>query len=369
MDVTRTRLRATHRLMVLAGMILLACACGRKEGVQLETHAAPLAAPAETTAAPVAPAAPRGKKPIPAKLQGAPLDELAFVPSDVEAVVRVDLAQVGARSEHPAESLRTLDFLLRAQQPAAWQLLHQAGITVGKELSALYLVIGPPGMGSDAYLIVGLGRFDTARLGSALRGTDATVEPGPAPLGQTSAFFTWKHPSAGAVGALEQPAAESQDSRLGDAAVGLGDGILLFGPALLVRRALGSRAGIESDVRTGPLADEILAVDATATVWGVAQPGVPANRAWLATAVPGVKRGHFQAALASPGPDIDGLFTLRAEFASHDQAIAFGDRLRQLLQTIALLGEHSPLGRGFAKLKNGAVVKLEDDVVVASGAL
>src|SRR5262249_38411868 len=115
------------------------------------------------------------------------------------------------------------------------------------------------------------------------------------------------------------------------------------------------------------LGSEMLAIDPTATVWGVALPGP--SRAWLPTAVPGIRRARFQAALASPGPDIDRLFTLRAEFRSHDAAAAFADKRRQVLSTIALLGSHSPLGAGFAKLKDGSVVKLEDTTVIASAAL
>jgi hypothetical protein len=146
--------------------------------------------------------------------------------------------------------------------------------------------------------------------------------------------------------------------------------VVVFGPPALVKRALATRAGREIDVRTSALADELLAVDATATVWGVALPAAGAGaKSWLPTIVPGVRRARFQAALASPGPDIDGLFTLRAEFGSPTDASAFGDKLRQVLQTIAVLGEHSPLGSAFAKLKNGAIVKIDQNVVIASAAL
>ena len=379
------------RLIWAVGVILVTAACGRKAAPALETKgqslekpvaaAAPVAVPlAVPEPAPVAlpssasesasesasAPAPSPKRLVPPKLAAAPLSELAFVPADVEAVVRVDLAQVGSRSEHPAESLKTLDFLIHAQQPAAWQVLHDSGITVGREIATMYLVVGPKG-NADATLVAGLGRFDAGRLGVGLRRSGATVEPAPAPPGQTAALFTWKHPSAGAVGALEQPPSAAHPAAV---AVGLGADLVVFGPPALVRRAMAARAGAEIDVRTSPLADELLAVDATATVWGVALPAPGKDdKAWLPTIVPGVRRARFQAALASPGPDIDGLFTLRAEFGSHDQATAFGDKLRQVLQTVALLGERSPLGSGFAKLKNGAIVKIDENVVIASAAL
>lgn len=372
------------RLVWAVGVILVTAACGRKAAPALETKGqslekpaavavpvtvppepVPVAAPApaSTSASASDSAAPTHKRLLPPKLTLSPLSELAFVPADVEAVVRVDLAQVGARSEHPAESLKTLDFLLHAQQPAAWQVLHDSGITVGKEIATMYLVVGPKDT-ADATLVVGLGKFDAERLGVSLRRSGATVEPAPAPHGETAALFTWKHPSGGSAGALEQPPSAAHPPA---AAVGLGAGVVVFGPPALVRRAMSARAGSEIDVRTSPLAAELLAVDATATVWGVALPA--ADKSWLPTMVPGVRRARFQAALASPGPDIDGLFTLRAEFGSHDEATAFGDKLRQVLQTVALLGERSPLGSGFAKLKNGAIVKIDENVVIASAAL
>jgi hypothetical protein len=359
MQSKRPSTRSRARRAVLFGLVV-AVACSRRPDppeVSLETRGEPLTLPpAEPVSAPLAPT-------LPAALRGAPLDELAVVPAGVEAVVRVDLAQVGARSPHPDDSLRTLDFLLRAQQPVVWRIFHEAGITVGREITAAYFVMGADGAERDATMLVGVGAFDAARLGQKLRRTEARVEPAPAPAGQTAAIFLWKRPSPAAAGATEQP----DPARLEDTAAGVGDGVVVFGPPDLVRRALLARAGVGADVRTGPLAEELLATDTGATVWGVARAG--AAKAWLPTLVPGVKRARFQAALAEPGPDIDGLFTLRAEFESRDQAVACAAQLGNLLKTIGVLGGRSPIGHGFAKLKNGADVKVDGAVLIAAAAL
>src|SRR5262249_45348789 len=96
------------RSRYLTALLLVLLACGK--------HAPQAGVPMETKGEPLMPPGPK----LPA--------ELAFVPADVEAVVRVDLAQVAARSSDPAQSLKAIDFVLRAQQPAVWQVLHAAGI-------------------------------------------------------------------------------------------------------------------------------------------------------------------------------------------------------------------------------------------------
>jgi hypothetical protein len=278
--------------------------------------------------------------------------ELSFVPGDVEAVIRVDLAAISVGTARPAESLRTIDFILRAQQPAAWEVLHGAGIAAGKDLTTLYLVVA-----DDALLVAGLGPFDSARLGAALRRTHPTVEPGPAPAGQTTALMSWP-PDRSA--ASHEPAA-----------VGLGDRIVLFGTPALVRRALAARAGLVPDVRTSALAKEIAALDLSATIWGAALPLGGASGVFP-RALPGFQRARLQADLASPGTDpagADGVVTLRAEFGTASQASAFGADLRSLLATVALLGERSPLGASFAKLKDAAVVKVEAAIVTLAATL
>src|SRR5688572_28669703 len=106
MDLDGSTWRALAVVAALAG----GCEKARDPG-------APAAAAAAAAPAPLAP-------------RLAAMGELSFVPADVEALVRVDLADVAKRSPDPAQSLKTFDFLLRAQQPVAWQVLSGAGITV-----------------------------------------------------------------------------------------------------------------------------------------------------------------------------------------------------------------------------------------------
>lgn len=304
----------------------------------------------------------RPSEPPPNRTQRATLPgELAFIPADVDALVRVDLTQLISQGEAPGAGLKALDFVLRAQQPVVWELLHSAGITIGKELAIVYLVVGAhQAGGEEPYLVCALGRFDAVRLGAALRRTHALVEPGPAPLGRSAAIFLWHRPSGAAVGATEQPPAI-----LGSAAVGIADDLVLFGAPALVRRALATRAALGPDVRTSTLTEELRAVDTAATLWGVA-------RGPLGSLAPGLRRGRFSAALAAPGMapgGVDGLLALRAEFTSPEEATAFGAKVQALFATVAILGEHSPLGQGFAKLRQGAVVNVVDSVLSISGTL
>jgi len=113
-----------------------------------------------------APPAPASQAPaaLDPRLLQAPMTELTFVPGNAEALVRVDLADVAARSPDPAESLKTFDFLLRAQQPAAWSVLNKGGVALGKDLGTLILVVGS----SESFLVAGLGAFDEGRLREAL---------------------------------------------------------------------------------------------------------------------------------------------------------------------------------------------------------
>src|SRR5262245_51856999 len=104
---------ACMKLVRLMLVIVVATGCSRKPG---------------EGATPPAPAT--DKPTLDPRLDKAPMSELSFVPVDgTEALVRVDLADVAARSPDPAESLKTFDFLLRAQQPSAWSVLNKAGVT------------------------------------------------------------------------------------------------------------------------------------------------------------------------------------------------------------------------------------------------
>jgi hypothetical protein len=327
--------------------LALASACGKPR------DPAPAAPPAETAA------------PLDPRLEA--MGELAFVPADVEALVRVDLADVARRSADPAQSLKTFDFLLRAQQPVAWQVLSGAGVQVGRELATLFMVVGPrPATAShEAYLVAGVGAFDEARLATELAKTGAKGEDA-----SGARIFVWPRKTESGVGANVPP---EKGPRLGDASVGVARGLIIFGAPDLVRRALAVRAGEGKDVRRGPLVPELLAVDAAATLWGVAvprPPGPAGAAALLPSVLPGLERAHFSTVLAAPGQDPGtGAFRLRAEFSSPEHAAAFQKQLHELLAAADLLGGGTPLGAALSEMRRTAKVTLEGRTLVASSTL
>jgi hypothetical protein len=332
----RPRRQRCKGARAVAVALLLAAGCDRPRGQR----------PVEVEAAATAPVA------LDPRLQA--MAELAFVPREAEALVRVDLADVARRSPDPAQSLKTFDFLLRAQQPAAWEVLHQAGVSLGKELGTLLLVVGNA---SDAFLIAGLGSFDHMRLRDALTQQAGRTKGAVEALGD-DAVFTWT--GADAIGAHLPPKGAPS---LGDAAVGVARGLLLFGTPELVRASLAVRGRARADIRYGKLAPELLAVDTGATVWGVARSG-----AYLPTVLPGLEWGHFSIVLAAPGAgnDLDGIFHLRAEWASPEQAEAYRVKLSSLLATADLLGADTPLGATVSRIRKTAKLTLEGRTLVAS---
>ncbi len=299
--------------------------------------------PAPTAAAAPAPPPSRAAAgPVPAeappKVAAVPiLTELAFVPADAQALVRVDLAALASRSPDAA---RTLDFVLRAQHPRIHDLLSAAGISLGKEIRTVVLFAGE----GDAYAVAGVGELDASRLDAALRRTDPRVER--AALG---AVFTWRKVTPGAA---ESPSPGE------DVAVGVDSGVVLAGTPALVRRALLARAGQAPGLATGPLGREVAAAQTGATAWGVA---LPRPGAALSAAVPGLMRARFSSDIAAPGPDVDGLLDLRAEFASAAEAEAFRGRLDAFLSTFAAVAGKSTLGATFGRLRASAKLRLIDD--------
>jgi hypothetical protein len=308
-----------------------------------------------------APPAPASQAPaaLDPRLLQAPMTELTFVPGNAEALVRVDLADVAARSPDPAESLKTFDFLLRAQQPAAWSVLNKGGVALGKDLGTLILVVGS----SESFLVAGLGAFDEGRLREALsqeaKKSGAEIDP-------AGDVFVWRDHKGASVGANLPP---KGTPRLGDAAVGVARGLLLFGSPDLVRASLAlsrsKTARPSRDVRYGHLARELVAVDAAATVWGVARAAT-----YLPTVLPGLEWAHFSMVLAAPGQDLDGLFNLRAGWATTEQAAAFREQLTQMLAAAALLGASTPLGATVSEIRRTARLSLSEDgkVLIASSA-
>jgi hypothetical protein len=200
-----------------------------------------------------------------------------------------------------------------------------------------------------------VGTLDRARLETALRRGGAIVEPAP---GQ-GAVFTWRDPAGlgadlragAAVGPEPGWGNVNVDAHLGGTAVGLGDGLILVGDPSLVRRALAVRAGEGKDARQGALVNELVAVDANAVTWGVAAAG-----SYLDSFAPGVAHARFHAALYGVAR---GSVSLRAEFATHDQAIAFQTSLVKFLDDTAKLAGDTAVGKALARVKEGAEIGVE----------
>jgi hypothetical protein len=271
--------------------------------------------------------------------------ELSFIPAEAEAVVRVDLAGLVARSP---ETTRTLDFVLKAQHPRIQAFLQGTGISLGKEIRTLVLFSGK----GETYAVAGIGDVDSAKVEAALRRTSAKVEP----TGK-GVLFTWKKLTPGA----------AESSELGeDVAVAVDTGLIVVGTPALVRAALLCRTGAAPGIRAGALAPDLAAAASGATAWGVAAPGPGAA---LQRSVPGLVRARFSSDIAAPGPDVDGLLDLRAEFASAAEAEACRTRLDSLLSTVATLGGKSALGATFSRLRAAAKLKVEGKTLVARSAM
>jgi hypothetical protein len=291
-----------------------------------------------------------------ARLTGAPFTELSFVPADAEAVLRVDLATLAKRD---GETQKMLDFLLQAQQPMAWKLLGDAGVHAGQELRAVYLIVGPRGRAAPAQsmLVAGVGQIDPEKARAAFGGGGGTAEV--APGGAT--IFVWSHARVAlGIGATipdEKIPATDEDQLLEQSAIGVADGLILFGPPTLVRRALAVRAGEGKDVRVGELATELAELDGTTAAWGVARQDEDGLMRALA---PGLRSGRFHLALAEVGK---GELRLRAEFGGQEDAQAFGNQLETMIGAAALLTRKTPMGDTLGRMRDESPVRVDGRVV------
>ena len=343
----------------VAGIALAALGACKSEGPPMS-----VAAPAAGRSGRAAPA-PEGAVLAAAqvaRLAEPPFTELAFVPADAEALVRVDLAALAGRN--PA-SPEMLDFLLRAQQPAAWEVLSAAGLSLGRHIRAAYLIVGARARVTSALLIAGVGQIDVARAGRALQGAGGIREA----AAGGAALFVWHGADGSRVGGHDQPTGLEEAAR--DVAVGVADGLVLFGTPEMVRRAFAVRAGEGKDVRQSPLAAELLAAvgdGAGATAWGAvsARSQAQVDDAYLPELVPGLERAHFHAVL---DPAEAAGLVLRAEFAAPAQAQACRDRLAGLVAQGADLARGTPMGAALARLRDGARLAVEGNVLTAAAKL
>ena len=291
-----------------------------------------------------------------ARLTAAPFTELSFVPADAEALVRVDLRVLATRDQG---TQKMLDFLLQAQQPTAWKLLGDAGVHAGQELRAVYLVVGPRGRAQPAQsmLVAGVGDIDVARARAAFGGGGGVAEV--APGGAT--IFVWPHARVAlGIGATipdEKPPATEEDQLLEQSAIGVAEGLILFGPPTLVRRALAVRAGEGKDVRVGELASEIAELDGTTAAWGVARQDEDGLMRALA---PGLRAGRFHLALAEVGK---GELRLRAEFGGSEDAQAFANQLETMIGAAAMLTKKTPMGDTLGHMRDESPVRVDGRVV------
>jgi hypothetical protein len=285
------------------------------------------------------------------KLDEGSFAELAFVPADAEAVLRVDLAALAARDP---ESETMLDFLLQAQQPNAWRFLRDAGVRLGRELSAVYLVVGAGGADHPAILLAGVGEIDAARARVVFAGAGGTVEQLPGDV--TMYSWTAEQVAKGVHSHVPRgPGARGEAQ-----ALGVAQGLLILGPPALVRASLVRRHERGADVRRGPLADEMRHLAARATAWGVARRDA---RGVLGQLAAGLDRGRFHLTMSAHGK---GALELRAEFASADAASTFAAQLKSAMAAGALLARKTPVGETLAALRDTPIAVTGKAVAVST---
>ena len=285
------------------------------------------------------------------RLKSEPFSELSFVPTDAQCVLRVDLA---ALATHEPETERMMAFVLRAQQPAAWQALEAAGLSPGRELRAVYLVV-LPGTGETATLLAGIGDFDMQRAKLALskNGEVETLEP-------DGFRVRWRGGGA-RVYANEQ----GVDTKLGETSLAVLDSVILFGAPSVVDRALAVKRGVEPDVRNSiAVAREIVSVNASAVAWGAA--AMNSQDGMTERFLPGLRRARFHALYPERGgTDL----LLRAEFASDAEAERFGQTLPAWLKSGSVLTKGTPMGATLVKLEAAVKLSLAGTVLTATAAL
>ncbi|MFH0899631.1 MAG: hypothetical protein V2A73_03255, partial [Pseudomonadota bacterium] len=290
-----------------------------------------------------------------------PFSELSFVPQDAQALVRVDLAAVASRAP---QSGRMLDFVFHAQQPAIWEFMGRAGITIGREITALYLVSDASstlgtGAGTNAHVpsdptvvVAAVGGIDRNRVMAALRHAGGKLEVAP----NGASVVVWP-PSEGNVVGAHEP---HEKPLLGETAIGIAEDLLVCGSSPLVRSVLATKTGQKKDIRSGRLAREIMAVDRTAIVWGVGLSTSP--QSYLAKLAPGVRKVRFQA-IMPPNTDTEpaepGKIELRAEFASVQDATSTRSSIEALLNSGMALGASTPVGGMIRQLRETASFSLD----------
>ncbi|MCC6995178.1 MAG: hypothetical protein IT370_11270 [Deltaproteobacteria bacterium] len=261
------------------------------------------------------------------------LDELAFIPRDVEAVVRADLA--GLTGSDPGFAYLWPSALAH-ERPELVALLARADIDFAADVDRLYVALGRDFGVSGAYLAALSGRFDEARVAAALTTAGLAAH-------EVDGVRVWR------VRLAE-----------GSGGVVLAPGLVVAGALPLVERsaallaaAARGEAGTGAaggDVRDGPLGEELAGLDPEAHGWVVARLGA-ASQARLGQEAAGLTglRLDFQRR--------DGRVRLglRAAFADAGAARAAEQRLRALTAS----AERTAARLGLLELWLGSGVRLD----------
>ena len=284
--------------------------------------------------------------------------ELTFVPAGMEVLVRLDLTGLAAQDP---EAVGMLEFLLRAQQPAAGEVMDAAGLKLGRDVRALLFAARAPAGKAEApdgdALIAVVGSFD----GDVIAEHVAAKTGMPAETADGGRLFIWHEGAEHAFGSAEHEPGERDQP----VAIGVTDGLVVLGGPRLVKDALAvrSRGGEPLGVA---LAVDVALAPAGSLAWGAAR---GAGVATLAREVaPGLLGARFHAAAGST-KDHRAAIALRAEFDTVDQASAFQVRLTAFIAQAAALAGTRGLGATLAKLRDQGAVKRRMKVVEIVGAL
>lgn len=346
MDIKSLRLRGRPGPCLALALVASLCAAGCERAADAQ-H--PLLTSPATPPAALRHELERGR------LAHGPMRELRFVPADAEVLVRVDLRALAASD---AGASRMLDFMLQAQQPTAWRFLSDAGLRAGRELAALYLVVGPRAQDGQALLLAGVGDIDADRARATFEAAGGVATPGP--LGTT--LFIWPHDVIAS--RLGSTLAEQEAERfVEESAIGVAPGLLLIGPPPLVRRALAVRAGEGKSVHDGALVDALLALDGHAPTWVVARAG---ERGVIDDFAPGLLEGRLALDLQRVG---EAQIQIEARFADDAQATAFAAGLRELARLAATQAGKTPVATALARLEGAAAIHVSGQIVSVGAAL
>lgn len=279
--------------------------------------------------------------------------ELTFVPAGMEVLARLDLAGLAAQDP---EAVGMLEFLLRAQQPAAGEVMDAAGLKLGQDVRALLFAARAAGAGDVDAIIAAVGSFD----GDAIAEHVAAKTGMPSETADGGELFIWHEGAEHAFGSAEHEPGERDQP----VAIGVTSGLIVLGGPRLVKDALAVRSRGGEPLPPALVLDVALA-PAGSLAWGAAR---GAGVVTLAKDVaPGLLAARFHA--GAGGKDHRAAVALRAEFATIPDATAFQARLTEVIAQAAALAGTRGLGATLAKLRDDKAVQRHLRIVEIVGAL